>query len=53
MIEAGTVAPDFEPAGTNQDKKFRLSAMHGKRVIVAFYPTDWSPVCTDQLSFLR
>jgi peroxiredoxin len=51
MIPTGAVAPDFELAATNQEKKFRLSAMRGKRVIIAFYPADWSPVCTDQLSF--
>lgn len=53
MLANGTPAPDFELDSTNQETKFKLSAMRGKRVIIAFYPADWSPVCTDQLSFLN
>jgi peroxiredoxin len=51
MLTKGTIAPDFELAASNQETKFKLSSMKGKRIIIAFYPADWSPVCTDQLSF--
>jgi peroxiredoxin len=27
-----------------------LSEFRGRPVVLAFYPADWSPVCTDQLS---
>lgn len=50
MLANGTTAPDFELEAT-KGENFKLSAMRGKRVIMAFYPADWSPVCTDQLSF--
>ena len=47
-LPAGTVAPDFSlPA--SPDRKVTLSELRGKPVIVAFYPADWSPVCTDQM----
>src|SRR5207253_8042966 len=51
MLPNGIAAPDFELASTSPGKNFKLSDMRGKRVIMAFYPADWSPVCTDQLSF--
>ena len=28
----------------------RLSDFRGRRLIMAFYPADWSPVCTDQMA---
>ena len=48
-LQAGTVAPDFELAST-PDQKVRLSEFRGRPVILVFYPGDWSPVCSDQLS---
>jgi peroxiredoxin len=43
----GTPAPDFELE--NQDKKkIRLSDLHGKKVVLAFYPLDFSPTCTNE-----
>jgi peroxiredoxin len=53
MLIPGTTAPDFELDASKQEAKFKLSDIRGKRVILAFYPADWSPVCTDQLSFLN
>jgi peroxiredoxin len=49
MIEPGTPAPDF----TLQDQdgnEVTLSDLRGRTVVLAFYPLDFSPVCTDQLS---
>src|SRR3954447_17050600 len=47
-LAPGTTAPDFQlPSGPDQD--LRLSDFRGRPVILAFYPSDWSPVCTDQL----
>ena len=48
ILQEGILAPDFELYAT-PDQKLRLSALRGKRVILAFYPADWSPVCGDEL----
>lgn len=49
MLEIGTQAPDFTLYAT-PDQQFSLSEFKGKRVILAFYPADWSPVCGDQMA---
>jgi peroxiredoxin len=49
MIAAGEPAPDFTLR--NQDgEEVSLSDFRGRRVLLVFYPFDFSPVCTDQLS---
>ena len=49
MIEAGAPAPDFTLV--DQDgRHVSLSDFRGRRVLLAFYPADFSPTCTDQLS---
>lgn len=49
MLEVGTKAPDFT-LYTNPGQQLKLSELKGKRVILAFYPADWSPVCGDQMA---
>lgn len=49
MLAIGTQALDFELNST-PDQKLKLSDFKGKRLILAFYPADWSPVCGDQMS---
>lgn len=49
MLPLKTSAPDFELYAT-PDQKLRLSELRGKKVILAFYPADWSPVCGDQMT---
>lgn len=49
MLKSGTIAPDFELNST-PDQKLKLSELRGKRVILAFYPADFSPVCGDQMT---
>ena len=49
MLSIGTKAPDFELYST-PDQKLKLSELLGKRVIIAFYPADWSEVCSDQMA---
>ncbi len=45
MPEIGQQAPDF--ALPDQDgKEIKLSDFRGKKIILAFYPFDFSPVCT-------
>ena len=49
MIEAGARAPDFTLL--DQDgQPVSLSDLRGDPVLMVFYPADFSPVCTDQLS---
>ena len=49
MIEPGSQAPDF--ALPDQDgNEVSLADFRGRTVVLAFYPADFSPVCTDQLS---
>jgi peroxiredoxin len=51
-LAAGTVAPDFE-LPTGPDGKAALSGFRGRSVILAFYPADWSPVCSDQMALYQ
>ncbi len=49
MIEPGAQAPDFTLP--DQDgNKVSLADFRGQTVVLVFYPADFSPVCTDQLS---
>jgi peroxiredoxin len=49
LPEPGQTAADFAlPAGP--DESVRLSDLRGRPVILAFYPADWSPVCSDQMA---
>jgi peroxiredoxin len=49
VLSAGTVAPDFSLHAT-PDQVVSLSDFRGRPVILAFYPSDWSPVCGDQMA---
>ena len=49
MLIVGTQAPDFDLNST-PDQKVKLTELLGKKVILAFYPADWSPVCGDEMS---
>ncbi len=52
MIAAGQPAPDFTLR--NQDgEKVSLSDYRGRKVLLVFYPLDFSPVCSDQLSIYQ
>ena len=49
ILKAGVLAPDFALKAT-PDQRLALSDFRGQSVILAFYPADWSPVCSDQMS---
>jgi peroxiredoxin len=51
-LPPGTKAPDFELPST-PDQKVSLSEFRGQPVILAFYPEDWSPVCSDQMALYQ
>jgi peroxiredoxin len=48
-LQPGTQAPDFTLHST-PDQQMSLHELKGQRVILAFYPADWSPVCGDQMA---
>ena len=49
ILRAGAMAPAFTGSVT-PDQTLSLGDLTGRRVIIAFYPADWSPVCGDQMS---
>jgi peroxiredoxin len=52
MIEAGIPAPDFKLR--DQDgQEVSLADLKGQTSVLVFYPLDFSPVCTDQLSIYQ
>ncbi|GIV80131.1 MAG: hypothetical protein KatS3mg050_4525 [Litorilinea sp.] len=51
-LPVGTPAPDFELPDAN-GRPVRLSDFRGKPVVLVFYPLDWSPACSDQLSLYQ
>jgi peroxiredoxin (alkyl hydroperoxide reductase subunit C) len=51
-LKVGDYAPDFELNGVlgEHRRKFKLSDYRGsKHVVIAFYPVDFSPACTQQM----
>jgi peroxiredoxin len=51
-LPPGTAAPDFELPAT-PDETVSLTSLRGQPVILAFYPGDWSPVCSDQMALYQ
>jgi peroxiredoxin (alkyl hydroperoxide reductase subunit C) len=52
VIEAGTKAPDFSLP--DQDgNQVSLADFAGRKLVLVFYPLDFSPVCTDQLNLYQ
>lgn len=51
-LAVGDRAPDFDLPGTG-NRRYRLSDYKGKGVILAFYPGDFTPVCTKQFCSYR
>jgi peroxiredoxin len=47
-LPSGTLASDLRLNDT-PDQKVALSDFRGRPVVLAFYPADWSPVCSDQM----
>lgn len=42
-LHVGDTAPDFTLA-SHLDKEITLSDLHGKNVVLVFYPMAWTPV---------
>jgi peroxiredoxin len=51
-LPPGTKAPGFQLPST-PDQKVSLDDFLGQPVILAFYPEDWSPVCSDQMALYQ
>ncbi len=51
-LEVGIKAPDFNLPDASK-RTVRLSDFRGKCVVLCFYPLDWSPACSDQLSLYQ
>lgn len=49
ILQPGIEAPDFTLHVT-PDQSLSLSELRGKPVILAFYPADFSPVCSDEMA---
>ena len=49
ILPKGAKAPEFALHVT-PDQTLSLREFAGRRVILAFYPADWSPVCGDQMA---
>jgi peroxiredoxin len=49
MLKVGKIAPGFS-LFEMPEHKISLSDYEGKRVILVFYPADWSPVCGDEVT---
>ena len=49
MIESGRKAPDFT-LPDHSGREVSLSDYQGRRLLLVFYPLDFSPICRDQLA---
>jgi len=52
VIAAGSKAPDFS-LPDHDGNQVSLSDFAGRKLVLAFYPLDFSPVCSDQLSLYQ
>jgi peroxiredoxin len=51
-LAVGAQAPDFSLPDAN-GQSVSLSGYRGQNVLLVFYPLDWSPGCSDQLSLYQ
>ena len=52
ILPPGRPAPDFGLRVT-PDQSLSLQELRGRRVVLAFYPADWSPVCGDEMTLFN
>jgi peroxiredoxin len=51
-LTAGTAAPAFRLPSA-PDQTLGLDQLRGRPAVLAFYPADWSPVCSDQMALYQ
>jgi peroxiredoxin Q/BCP len=51
-VDVGDAAPDFELPGTG-GRTYRLADYRGRKLVLAFYPGDFTAVCTKQFCSYR
>jgi len=51
-LNVGDPAPDFELPGTG-GRTYRLADYRGRKLVIAFYPGDFTPTCTKQFCSYR
>jgi thioredoxin-dependent peroxiredoxin len=51
-VDVGDAAPEFELPGTG-GRTYRLSDYRGRKLVIAFYPGDFTAVCTKQFCSYR
>jgi peroxiredoxin len=51
-LPPGTKAPEFA-LRSSPDQTVSLGELRSQPVILAFYPEDWSPVCSDQMALYQ
>jgi peroxiredoxin Q/BCP len=52
MLAIGDEAPDFETKD-DEGKPFKLSDYRGKKLVLYFYPKDFTPGCTAEACSIR
>jgi peroxiredoxin len=52
MPSPGERAPDFV-LPRSPDDRLSLADLRGAPAVLAFYPADWSPVCSDQMALYQ
>jgi peroxiredoxin Q/BCP len=52
MMKIGEIAPDFETTD-EQGNQFKLSDHRGKKLVLYFYPKDFTPGCTAEACSIR
>jgi peroxiredoxin len=52
MISAGEPAPDFT-LPNHRGEQVSLTDFRGRKLMLVFYPADFSPVCSDQMSIYQ
>jgi len=52
MLKVGDIAPDFETVD-DEGNPFKLSEFRGKKIVLYFYPKDFTPGCTAEACSIR
>lgn len=53
LLQPGTPAPDFSLIDQNSETVYLKDFIGKKKIILIFYPADFTPVCTSQLCEIK